>query len=387
MRIAHIGSKGIPSKGGTERVVEAVAARHARRHHVTVYGSRRVCASASVAGVRVISLPQPQAKHLGPVVLQLLASAHALLCGRYDVVHVHASENGFVVPLLRLRFPVVTTNHGPAYEREKWGELARKLIRANERFSVEAATVATAVAAVQAGQLTHRYGREVVHVPNGVDLSLPPDEEGARRLLAAHGLEEGGYLLFAAARVDPTKGCHTLIEALRGMDDRPPLLVLGDLGHAAGYEERLRSLAADLPVTFAPRIDDRGVVLGLLALCRAFVFPSTVEAMSMMLLEALGVGVVGVASDIPENTSGLPPGYPTFRAGARRGPRLGRLAARGGEGRGARVGARALRLGQDRRPLRGSLRGGAEASSDATLRHVTPRLPAQGRVQVKRPRG
>jgi hypothetical protein len=40
-----------------------------------------------------------------------------------------------------------------------------------------------------------------------------------------------------------------------------------------------------------------------------------VEAMSMMLLEALAVGAVGVASDIPENTPILPPGYPTFAAG------------------------------------------------------------------------
>lgn len=274
-----------------------------------------MCETGNVEGVRVVALPQPRAKHLGPVALQLLATGQALLRGRYHVVHVHASENGFVVPLLRLRYPVVTTNHGPAYEREKWGGLARRLIRANERFSVTLASAATAVAQVQAEQLTRRYGRDVVHVPNGVDLSQPPDEEGARRFLAAHGLGEGGFLLFAAARVDPTKGCHTLIEALHDMDDKLPLLVLGDLGHAAGYEERLRDLAAGLPVVFAPRIDDRAVVLGLLALCRAFVFPSTVEAMSMMLLEALGVGVVGVASDIPENTSVLPPGYPTFRAG------------------------------------------------------------------------
>ena len=35
----------------------------------------------------------------------------------------------------------------------------------------------------------------------------------------------------------------------------------------------------------------------------------------MMLLESLAVGAVGVASDILENASILPAGYPTFRAG------------------------------------------------------------------------
>ena len=38
--------------------------------------------------------------------------------------------NAALVPLLRLRYPVVTTNHGPAYLREKWSGPAKALIRA-----------------------------------------------------------------------------------------------------------------------------------------------------------------------------------------------------------------------------------------------------------------
>jgi len=314
MRIAHIGSKGIPSKGGTERVVEAVATRHAREHEVTVYGSEHVCSTGMYEGVRVLAIPALAAKHLGPVVLQFRAALHALLRERYDVVHVHASENGFVVPLLRLRYPVVTTNHGPAYEREKWGVVARRLIRANERSSVRFATVATAVAANQAEQLSERYGRRVVHVPNGVDPQEPTAIDEALAMLDDHRLARGEYVLFAAARVDPTKGCHTLLEACHLLEAPPPVLVIGDLGHAPGYEAQLRKLAEGLPVTFVPRLDDKSVLMGLLQNCRVFVFPSTVEAMSMMLLEALAVGSVGLASDIPENSDVVPPGYPTFRA-------------------------------------------------------------------------
>ena len=315
MRIAHIGSKGIPSKGGTERMVEAVATRHAREHQVTVYGSARACSAGTYRGVRVQAIPAPVSKHWGPVVLQLRAALQALLRERYDVVHVHASENGFVVPLLRLRYPVVTTNHGPAYEREKWSVVARRLIRANERFSVRSATIATAVAGNQAEQLSERYGRRVVHVPNGVDPYEPIGMDEAVAMLDHHGLARGQYLLFAAARVDPTKGCHTLLESCHQLDDPPPVLVIGDLGHAPGYEARLRELAQGLRVTFVPRLDDKAVLMGLLQDCRVFVFPSTVEAMSMMLLEALAVGTVGIASDIPENTSILPESYPTFAAG------------------------------------------------------------------------
>ena len=314
LRIAHLGSKGIPSRGGTERVVEALARRQAAAgHRVTVYGSRRVCVSGAVAGVRVLALPAVAHKYLGPVLLQLAGAAHALACGQYDVVHLHGAENGFVVPLLRLRYPVVTTNHGPAYLREKWSGPARAMIRAVDGLAVRPASRATAVSAVQAEALTRRYGREVVAIPNGVDPDEPVDQAGAERLLAGLGLRPGEYLLFAAARVDPTKGCHTLLEALRRLSDPPPLLVVGDLFHAPGYEERLRAHARDLPVSFIPRLDEKPVVLGLLRAARLFVFPSEVEAMSMMLLEALCQEAPTLASDIPENTSILPPGFPVFR--------------------------------------------------------------------------
>lgn len=315
MRIAHIGSKGIPSKGGTERVIEAVAKRHARAHQVTVYGSARICATGVHKGVRVIAMPALKAKHVGPVLLHLSAALHALADGSYDIVHVHASENGFVVPLLRVRYPVVSTNHGSAYRLEKWGAVASRLIRANERFAVRCATIATAVASNQARSLSERHRRAVEHVPNGVDTSVPIADAEALTLLDDHGLRAGEYILFAAARVDPTKGCSTLLQARRRLETAPAVLVVGDLHHAPGYEERLRGLAEGLPVTFVPRLDDKAVLMGLLQKCRVFVFPSTVEAMSMMLLEALAVGAVGIASDIPENTAILPQGYPTFAAG------------------------------------------------------------------------
>ena len=118
MRIAHIGGKGLPSRGGTERVIEAIASRHAVQHDVTVYGSRRVCSSAMFKGIRVVALPVPVNKYLGPVVLDVLSALWALWRG-YDVVHVHGAENAFVLPILRIRSRVVTTNHGPAYERQK----------------------------------------------------------------------------------------------------------------------------------------------------------------------------------------------------------------------------------------------------------------------------
>lgn len=315
MRIAHIGGKGLPSKGGTERVIEAVAVRQARSHDVTVYGSARFCTSGDYDGVRVVAIRTPKGKYVGPVWLVIAATLHAMVSPRYDVVHIHGAENTFTARLLRLRSRVVTTNHGPAYQREKWGAVARALIQSTEPGSVLQPDVPTAVALPQATALSERYRVTVRYIPNGVDADPAIDTPAALDILAANGLEPGGYAMFAAARVDPTKGALTLIRAWRALGCPMPLLVLGDLWHAPGHESELREAAAGMDVRFVPRIDDKATLAGLVAAADVFIFPSTVEAMSMMLLEAMALGAPVIASDIIENTQVLPDAAWTFAAG------------------------------------------------------------------------
>lgn len=315
MRIAHVGGKGLPSRGGTERVIEALATRQARNHDVTVYGSTRSCSSGTYRGVRVVAIPVPKGKYTSPVWLAIASAIHLLLSRRYDIVHMHGAENTFTAPLIRLRCPVVTTNHGPAYEREKWGIVARALIRSADPGSVKHADAATAVALSQAEALSHRYHSDVRYIPNGVDLDMEIDEAAARRILEENGLEPGGYAMFAAARVDPTKGGLTLLEAWRELGDPMPLLFVGDLWHAPGHEDELRKTADGMRVRFLPRLEDKATVAGLVSLADVFVFPSTVEAMSMMLLEVMTLGTPVIASDIVENTQVLPDDAWTFKAG------------------------------------------------------------------------
>ena len=315
MRIAHIGGKGLPSRGGTERVIEAVATRHAASHDVTVYGSARVCSSGRHKGVDVIALPVPRGKYLAPVWLDIAATFHALTSPRYDVVHIHGAENTFTARLLRLRSRVVTTNHGSAHQLEKWGRVAKALIRRTVAGSVRNADVPTAVALSQATELSERYGVRVRHIPNGVDAEAVTDVPAATTLLAEIGLEPGRYAMFAAARVDPTKGCLTLLDAWRALEHPMPLLVLGDLWHAPRHESELRAAAEGMDVLFLPRIEDKATLAGLVAAADVFVFPSTVEAMSMMLLEVMALGAPVLASDIVENTQVLPDSAWTFAAG------------------------------------------------------------------------
>jgi glycosyltransferase involved in cell wall biosynthesis len=71
---------------------------------------------------------------------------------------------------------------------------------------------------------------------------------------------------------------------------------------------------ADTRVVFVPPVD-KALLLGLARLAHLFVFPSTVEAMSMMLLEAASTGVPIISSDIPDNVAVLPQQALFFRSG------------------------------------------------------------------------
>jgi glycosyltransferase involved in cell wall biosynthesis len=241
----------------------------------------------------------------------LLSALHALFFGRYDLVHLHNFEAGFIVPLLRLRFPVVATSHGPAYLREKWGGPAKALMRLCDVLSVRGARAVTAVSRPQAESYARRFGREVRWIPNGVEQPLPHDEEAARRFLRASGAPEDGFLLFLAGRILPSKGLHLLLQAAASLPDLPRLVVVGDLAAMPAYEREIRTMAPPGTV-FLGFVDDPALLFGIALCARVFVFPSLVEAMSMALLEVISLGVPALISDIPENRSVFEPAHVVF---------------------------------------------------------------------------
>lgn len=298
-----LGIKGIPAKGGTERVVEALAVRM-RGHDVipTVYCGRYYTpAVARVPGVKLIRLPSLPGKHARATSLNVLAALHAVVLGRYDLIHVHNSEASFVLPLLRLRYRVISTRHGSAYWRAKWGPLARWLLRATDVPFVLFSNALTSVSAQEAGAILQRFGREVAYIPNGVGSEYEPDHPAARAVLDSQGIATDDYLLFVAGRIEPTKGAHLAIAALNGLDATcPQLLIIGDDCHHPEYAARLRSMAGPR-VRFQQFIDEPGCLFGLIAGARCLIFPSTVEAMAMVLLEAASLGTPILCSDIPEN--------------------------------------------------------------------------------------
>ena len=303
MKIAYIGIKGLPSKAGVDRVVEAIVQRLADKHESTVYCSALVIPpNATYPGVKLIRVPALSGKHLHATSLFLMSAIHALTQD-FDLIHLHTLEASFIVPLLKLKFKVIVTSHSNRAPGEKWGILAKRLILLARRPAKFADRITT-VSKPQVEYSENQFGKTVEFIPNGVDIEEISDLtiEGID-LLNQHRIEPNNYILFAAGRVLPTKGADILLNAYQGLQTKKKLLIVGDASHSPEFDNELHQLA-DSRVVFIPFLD-KNTLLSLVNFASFFVFPSTGEGMSMMLLEVASQGTPIICSDIPENTSVL----------------------------------------------------------------------------------
>jgi len=302
IRVAMIGQKGYPPvHGGIERHVAELAERlvplgfevdlYSRPHYSSADGP------AAIRGLRVRRRPSIPTKHLDAITHTLVCSADVLRRG-VDIVHYHALGPGLLAWLPRLGGrAVVTTVHGLDWARDKWGPVARGVLRLGETASANLPHRTIVVSRALRDHYREAHRAATDYIPNGI---TPPVYQPASAL-AEHGLPPR-FVLFAA-RLVPEKGCHLLLEAHgrlpRELRREFPLLVAGDAGFTGGYAAGLRQRAHE-EVRFLGYV--HGTVLeALFTHASVMVLPSTLEGLSITLLEGLGYGRCCLVSDIPPN--------------------------------------------------------------------------------------
>ncbi|MFH0953375.1 MAG: glycosyltransferase family 4 protein [Verrucomicrobiota bacterium] len=307
MRIAFTGLRTIGGgSGGVEKAVEEVSVRLAARgHDVTVFCRTRYNPQGltSYRGVRMVNLPAIYTKHLEAISHTFLSVLHAL--AGYDLVHVHATGPSMLafVPRLAGR-KVVVTVHGLDWKREKWRGVAKPLLRMGVWTAVHFPHRTIAVSRHLQRELSDRYRREIVYIPNGIPEAVRRPCDRIRRF----GVSGNDYVLFLG-RLVPEKGCHVLLEAFKSLAANPKLLVVGGASHSDDYTARLHQVAKDDPriVFTGPLYGEEKDEAYSNALC--LVLPSTLEGMSIVLLEAMSYRCPVLCSAIPENLEVLqPPG-------------------------------------------------------------------------------
>ncbi len=311
LRVAFVGGRGIVGTySGIETYYEEVGARLASRgHEVTAYCREYFTPQiAEYRGIRIKRLPCLRTKHLETLSHSLLAT-FACLVRDFDIVQYHAVGSAPLSALPRLfgRTTIVSVR-GLDWQRAKWGIVARTALKLGEWASVRFPSATVVVSQTLKQHYEAIHGRHTYCIPNAVVPVERRDLESIRRF----GLERDGYLLFVG-RISPEKGLHTLLEALRPLPRRMKLVLAGGSSYSSPYIEELRRSAWE-EVLFLGNVDHK-TIEELQSNCYAFILPSTMEGLSISLLEALSFGNCIVTTDIPENREVVGTAGLTFPAG------------------------------------------------------------------------
>jgi glycosyltransferase involved in cell wall biosynthesis len=301
MKIFVTGTRGIPDvPGGVESHCQHLYPLVVQHGHSVKLCRRSGYVDdglASWRGVELVDIFSPGKKSLEAIVHTFLAILEARRWGA-DVLHVHAVGPSLMIPFARLLgMKVVMTNHGPDYDRQKWGGAARTILKLGEYLGGRCANEVIVISQHIREIVRRRCARDSVLIPNGVEIPKPAT---ARDFIDDQGLEPGQYLL-AVARFVPEKGLHDLVSAFDRIETPWKLLIAGDADHEDDYSRTLKEAAAANPDIVLTGYLTGEALHQAYSHAGLFVMPSYHEGLPIALLEAMSYGLPVLVSDIPAN--------------------------------------------------------------------------------------
>lgn len=306
MKIFVTGTRGIPNiPGGVESHCQQLYPLIVTQGHQVKLSRRKPYVISKLSsseineweGIELIDNFSPKKKSIEAIVHTFIAILEAKKWGA-DIIHIHAIGPAIMVPFARLLgLKVVITNHGPDYERDKWGFLAKIILRLGEKLGGSFANEVIVISEVIRKIIKNRCHRGSHLIYNGVQI---PEQSDKTSYIDSLSLVAGDYIL-AVARFVPEKGLHDLIKAYNQTGLTCKLVLAGDSDHEDAYSRNLKEIAAK-----NPNIVLTGYITGddlhqIFSHAKLFVLPSYHEGLPIALLEALSYGLIPLVSDIPAN--------------------------------------------------------------------------------------
>jgi len=299
-KVVFVGLRGVPEiQGGIETHVAAISMRLAERGwRVEVLGRSPYLRSRAPyvwRGVTVTPVWSPRSRSFETLLhtaLSLLVAARQ----NPDLVHIHAIGPALLTPLARLLgLHVVVTHHGFDYERQKWGPVARSILRTGEAMGMLFSHANIGVSKAIADSVRRKFSVGATFIPNGVDTPRPGLDTSYLDRIA---VVPQRYIL-SVGRIVEEKRHLDLIKAFAHLNDPGLRLVItGAADHAGPYQREVEAAAGATPGVVMTGFQCGDALFQLYRHAALFVLPSSHEGMPMVLLEALSYGVPCLVSDI-----------------------------------------------------------------------------------------
>lgn len=291
--IAIIGVKGLPGHGGSSKANENILRNLSNKYDFTLMVLDSYAKEENYYGINQIIIKSWKNKKLSSLFLYLRSFFHVLFTVRkYDLVHLNHGFNGFMVPILKMRYPTILTLRGLIYDNDdKWGYIEKLVFKLFQKVAIKTPHLLTTVQKSSLYEINKIRLNNTFYIPNGVEDNFinTPD------------CDVEDVICFAAARIYYLKGCHDLLEALIKIGYNGKVRIIGDLEQVSSYKNKILALSEHLNIEFCGLIHDSKQLYSLIKSSRLFIFPSYSEGMSNMLLEVASLKVPIIASDIQPN--------------------------------------------------------------------------------------
>jgi hypothetical protein len=195
MKIIVLGTRGIPDiQGGVETHCEELYPRLVSLgHDITIITRTPYVKNKKIKNYKGVKL-----KHLyAPRTKTFEAITH-------NYLHIHTVGPMLLTPIAKLLgLKVIVTNHGPDYNRQKWGKTAKRIIKLGERLGTKYADKIIVISKVIDSILKNNYDQnDAVLIYNGV--TIPAKSENTD-YIGALGLTSQEYII-AVGRFVEEKG-------------------------------------------------------------------------------------------------------------------------------------------------------------------------------------
>lgn len=298
-KIAVIGLKGLPAYGGAARANEEILKRLCHKYDFTIFEisthSSKNSSDSYLKAERIV-FKGWKSKRINTSIYYLKSLFYCLFKSNYDLIHTQHLYSGFIIPLLKLKYKVLNSTRGivPANDN-KWNKFDKIFFKIFEKLALEFSDAVVSVSKPQITYLNKISTKKIYYIPNGVNVENKSDNDAQ---FIPHPKD---YLLFSAARIISLKGCHTFLESLNRINYKGNVVVIGDLEQIPEYKKYLLKLSDNLNIKFTGLIKDRNILNTYIKNSKYFIFPSTIEGMSNMLLEVASQKIPIIASDIEAN--------------------------------------------------------------------------------------
>ena len=222
-----------------------------------------------------------------------------------DIIHSHGKGAGIYSRLLGFltRIPVIHTFHGIHYE--KYSYLKQKLYFITERGLSKLTKCIINVSAVEREeglQLKLFKKSKARVICNGVDIdTICKSSIDTKLQKLINSIKKDNILICTVARFDYVKGIDVAIKAMKCLIEfhkNFKYILIGDGELKDEIVKEINNCHMNNQILLLGFRDD---VPGILKMMDVYLSPSRSEGMSLTLLEAMGIGLPVVATDIPGN--------------------------------------------------------------------------------------